>query len=113
MRSTAGTRYAIVSVWAFLVVRLVYNTKPRRDTLTNGGYLDGNIWSLSLYLVSIYMNAERMSHFRPQRCYFRTPPAFNFQHLVRRIYYTKPCRDTLTNVRIWTEMYGALVYKYE
>ena len=35
MRSTVGTRYAIISVLVFFVMRRVlYNTEPCRDTLT-------------------------------------------------------------------------------
>ena len=95
---TIGTRYAIISVSVFFVMRREYHTKPCRDTLT---YMP--IWT------EIY---ETFVIFSSLRYCFPTPFGFNFQHLVRRVYHTKPCRDTLTNMPIWTEIYGTLVYKY-
>ena len=79
MRSTVGTRYAIISVWVFMVVRrALYHTKLRRDMLTNSP-----IWAL-IYVTIVYKYENLMFTlfstmavlFSPTTCIqFRTPGA--------------------------------------
>ena len=97
VRSTVGPRNATVSVWEFFVVlRVLYISYKallwHADKLADR---DGNVWNVAHKYE--YFTFTTLSATSP---YFSTPPAFSFQHLVRQVCYTKPSRDTLTNMPI-------------